>query len=85
MSAFLILCFVRDKSAASAMATLDQALPFRDQIVAVLDSAEHGHPGSRLSQLASRASPLVTACSTNQLVEVAEPVVQLWRLSEMRT
>ena len=56
MSAFLILCFVRDKSAASAMQTLDQALPFRDQIVAVgLDSAEHGHPPVKFIEVFARA------------------------------
>jgi adenosine deaminase len=56
MSAFLILCFVRDKSAASAMHTLDQALPFRDQIVAVgLDSAEHGHPPVKFVEVFARA------------------------------
>ena len=56
MSAFLILCFVRDKSAASAMQTLDQALPFRDQIVAVgLDSAEQGHPPVKFIEVFARA------------------------------
>jgi len=56
MSAFLILCFVRDQPAASAMETLDQALPFRDQIVAVgLDSAEYGHPPVKFVEVFARA------------------------------
>jgi len=56
MSAFLILCFLRDQSAASAMATLEQALAFRDQIVAVgLDSAERGHPPSKFAEVFARA------------------------------
>jgi adenosine deaminase len=38
------------------MATLDQALPFRDQIVAVgLDSAEHGHPPMKFAEVFARA------------------------------
>ena len=41
----LIMCFLRDKSAAEAEATLDQALAHTDRIVGVgLDSAEVGHP-----------------------------------------
>ena len=56
MSAFLILCFLRDQSAAAAMGTLEQALAFRDQIVAVgLDSAERGHPPSKFAAVFARA------------------------------
>ena len=56
ISALLILCFVRDKSAAAAMATLDQAQPFGDQIVAVgLDSAERGHPPAKFAEVFARA------------------------------
>ena len=37
----LIMCFLRDMTAESAMATIEQALPFGERIVAVgLDSAE---------------------------------------------
>jgi adenine deaminase len=56
MSALLILCFLRDHSEAAAMATLEQALPFRDQIVAVgLDSAERGHPPAKFAKVFARA------------------------------
>jgi len=56
MSALLILCFLRDQPEAAAMATLDQALPFRDQIVAVgLDSAERGHPPRKFAEVFARA------------------------------
>ena len=56
MSALLILCFLRDQSAAAAMATLEQALAFRDQIVAVgLDSAEGGHPPAKFAAVFARA------------------------------
>ncbi len=47
----LIMCFLRDQSAESAMATLEQALPYGERIVAVgLDSAEVGNPPSKFAQ-----------------------------------
>jgi adenosine deaminase len=56
MTGHLILCFLRDLSAASAMATLEAALPFRERIVAVgLDSAEVGHPPSTFATVFDRA------------------------------
>lgn len=46
----LILCFLRDLDAASALTTLEEALPYRDRIVGVgLDSAEVGHPPSKFT------------------------------------
>ena len=45
MSWRLIMCFLRDQSPASAMATLETARPYRHLISGVgLDSAEVGHP-----------------------------------------
>jgi adenosine deaminase len=45
ISADLILCFLRDLGPDAAMATLDEALPFRGQFIGVgLDSAEVGYP-----------------------------------------
>ena len=56
MSAGLILCFLRDQSAESALATLEEALPYKDRIVAVgLDSAELGHPPSKFEAVFARA------------------------------
>ena len=50
MSSRLIMCFLRHLSAEHAMNTLEQALPFADQIAAVgLDSSECGHPPSKFS------------------------------------
>ena len=44
----LIMCFLRHLSADEAMATLEDALPFKDRIDAVgLDSSEVGHPPSK--------------------------------------
>ncbi len=52
----LILCFLRDSSPESAMATLLEALPYRKWITAVgLDSAEAGHPPSPFRTVFVRA------------------------------
>jgi adenosine deaminase len=52
----VILCFLRDLTAESAMGTLDAALPFRDRITAVgLDSAEVGNPPSKFRAVFDRA------------------------------
>ncbi|MDH3532731.1 MAG: adenosine deaminase [Gammaproteobacteria bacterium] len=52
----LIMCFLRHLSAAAAMATLQEALPFRDKIHAVgLDSSEVGHPPAKFVEVFDRA------------------------------
>jgi len=52
----LILCFLRDRSAASAMRTLEMALPHREAIAAVgLDSAELGNPPAKFAAVFDRA------------------------------
>jgi adenosine deaminase len=56
ISSKLIMCFLRDRTAESAMATLEQALPYGERIVAVgLDSAEVGHPPSKFARVFERA------------------------------
>jgi adenine deaminase len=56
VSSALILCFLRHLSADAAMATLEQALPYRDSIIAVgLDSSELGHPPSKFQAVFDRA------------------------------
>jgi adenosine deaminase len=52
----LILCFLRHLSAEEAMRTLEQALPYKDAIVAVgLDSSERGHPPAKFQAVFDRA------------------------------
>ena len=52
----LIMCFLRDMSAESAMATLEQSLPYRDWIVGVgLDSDEKGNPPVKFEAVFARA------------------------------
>ncbi|HTD35041.1 MAG TPA: adenosine deaminase, partial [Candidatus Elarobacter sp.] len=56
ISSKLIMCFLRDLTAESAMATLEQALPYGERIVAVgLDSAEVGHPPAKFRRVFERA------------------------------
>ncbi len=56
ISSRLIMCFLRDKSAAEADAALDQALDHRDRIIGVgLDSAEIGHPPAKFRDVFARA------------------------------
>jgi adenosine deaminase len=56
ISSHLILCFLRDLSAESAMATLESAIPYRNRIVAVgLDSAEIGNPPAKFATVFDRA------------------------------
>ena len=56
MSSGLILCFLRHLSAEAAAATLREALPFKDWIVAVgLDSSEVGHPPGKFRAVFDRA------------------------------
>ncbi|MBV8599907.1 MAG: adenosine deaminase [Actinobacteria bacterium] len=52
----LIMCFLRDMSAESAMETLEQSLPFGDWIVGVgLDSDEKGNPPVKFAEVFARA------------------------------
>ena len=56
ISSKLVMCFLRDLSEQAAMATLRQALPFKDRIFAVgLDSAEVGHPPEKFSRVFDEA------------------------------
>jgi adenosine deaminase len=56
MTSAMIMCFLRDRPAAEAMATLEAALPYGEHIVGVgLDSAERGHPPSTFADVFARA------------------------------
>jgi adenosine deaminase len=55
----LILCFLRHLSAEDAMQTLEQALPWLDELAGVgLDSSEKGHPPSKFAAVFERARGL---------------------------
>ncbi len=56
ITSHLILCFLRHLSADAAMATLEQALPWREHIIGVgLDSSEQGHPPEKFKAVFDRA------------------------------
>ena len=52
----LIMCFLRHLDEASALATLEQAMPYRDKIIGVgLDSSELGHPPEKFNRVFAKA------------------------------
>ncbi len=56
LRAQLIMCFLRDMPAESAMETLERSLPYRDRIVGVgLDSDEKGNPPVKFADVFARA------------------------------
>lgn len=56
ISSQLILCFLRHLSQDDALATLEQALPYKDRIVGVgLDSSEQGHPPEKFTEVFRKA------------------------------
>jgi adenine deaminase len=59
ISSYLIMCFLRDLDAASAMNTLNEAVPFKEWIKGVgLDSAEAGNPPSKFKEVFDHARNL---------------------------
>ncbi|MBY8887838.1 adenosine deaminase [Streptomyces sp. PTM05] len=59
VSTALIMCFLRDESAASALETLEAATPYLDRIIGVgLDSAEVGNPPEKFREVYDRAAAL---------------------------
>lgn len=59
ISAELILCFLRHLSEEDALATLEAALPYRENFIGVgLDSSEVGHPPSKFSRVFARCRVL---------------------------
>ena len=56
ISSQLIMCFLRHLSEEKAFETLDQALPFKDDIIAIgLDSSEIGHPPAKFERVFAKA------------------------------
>jgi adenosine deaminase len=67
----LILCFLRDMSAESAMLALEESIPFKDWIVGVgLDSDEKGNPPVKFVEVFRKAREhgyrLTMHCDVNQ-------------------
>jgi adenosine deaminase len=63
ISTALIMCILRDRPVADAMRTLEQALVYRDRIVAIgLDSAEVGNPPSHFVDVFAAARSAGLRC-----------------------
>jgi adenosine deaminase len=59
ISSALILCFLRHLSEDEAIATLKEALPYREHFIGVgLDSSEHGHPPEKFARVFDEAGRL---------------------------
>ncbi|MFL6659415.1 MAG: adenosine deaminase [Massilia sp.] len=59
ISASLIMCFLRHLPEEEAIATLEEALPFRDKLIGVgLDSSEQGHPPEKFARVFERCRQL---------------------------
>ena len=59
ISAGLILCFLRHLSEDDALATLRDAVPYRDHLIGVgLDSSERGHPPEKFARVFDEAGKL---------------------------
>ena len=59
VSSALIMCFLRHLSEEDALATLEQALPFRSQFIGVgLDSGESGNPPEKFARVFAKCREL---------------------------
>lgn len=59
VSAALIMCFLRHLSEEAALATLEQALPYKQYFIGVgLDSSERGHPPEKFARVFARCKEL---------------------------
>ena len=76
----LIMCFLRDMSEASALATLEQSLPHRDKIIGVgLDSDERDNPPVKFRQAFARARAEGYRLTMHCDVDQADSVGHIWQ------
>jgi adenine deaminase len=76
----LIMCFLRDMPADSAMQTLEQSLPYRDWIVGVgLDSDESGNPPVKFKEVFGRARSEGYRLTMHCDVDQRDSVAHIWQ------
>ncbi len=76
----LIMCFLRDHSAESAMRTLSESLPFKDLIVGVgLDSDERGNPPLKFASVYARAREHGYRLTMHCDVDQDDAVAHIWQ------
>ncbi len=80
LRAQLIMCFLRDMSADSAMSTLEHSLPHRDKIIGVgLDSDERDNPPVKFKQVFDRARGEGYRLTMHCDVDQADSVGHIWQ------
>lgn len=76
----LIMCFLRDMSADSAMETLEQSLPYKDWIAGVgLDSDERDNPPEKFDAVFRRAKQEGYRVTVHCDVDQANSVQHIWQ------
>jgi adenosine deaminase len=76
----LIMCFLRDLSADSALATLEESLPYRDWILGVgLDSDERGNPPVKFRHVFERARAEGFRLTMHCDVDQEDSVSHIWQ------
>jgi adenine deaminase len=82
----LIMCFLRDLSADSAMETLEESLAYRDRIVGVgLDSDERNNPPVKFKEVFARARREDYRLTMHCDVDQQDSVAHIWQcLDEIR-
>ena len=74
------MCFLRDMSAESALATLEQSLPHRDKIIGVgLDSDERDNPPVKFREVFARARAEGYRLTMHCDVDQADSVAHIWQ------
>lgn len=80
LRAQLIMCFLRDMPADSAMKTLEQSLPHRDKIIGVgLDSEERDNPPVKFKQVFDQARGEGYRLTMHCDVDQADSVGHIWQ------
>ena len=76
----LIMCFLRDMSAESAMETLEASLPYKDWILGVgLDSDERGNPPIKFKEVFARAREAGYRLTMHCDVDQENSVGHIWQ------
>jgi adenosine deaminase len=76
----LIMCFLRDMTAESALETLARSLPYRDRIVGVgLDSDERGNPPVKFQEVFDRARSEGYRLTMHCDVDQEDSVAHIWQ------
>lgn len=80
LRAQLIMCFLRDMPAGSAMETLEQSLPYMDKIIGVgLDSDERGNPPLKFKDVFARARAAGYRLTMHCDVDQEDAVGHIWQ------